>query len=140
MGCRLAESHFGICESYLKAIYDIIMFFVNHDCQIMDLVNAVLDSISAIASGAVEVASSAVENALAKVIPVAIGFLASLLGLGDISEKISGFVEKGQAFVNMGIDFVINKAVQWVKAAWKDVVRFWKGKERKRESRKGIKD
>ena len=52
-----------------------------------------------------------VENALAKAIPVAIGFLASLLGLGDITEKIREIIEKIQKPVNAAIDWVIGKAV-----------------------------
>jgi len=71
-----------------KAIYDIVMFFVNKGSQIISLVNAIIDSVSAIADGAIGVAATAVENALAKAVPVVIGFLASLLGLGGIDEKI----------------------------------------------------
>ena len=100
-----------------KAIYDIIMFFVNRGSQIIALVNAVLDSIESIASGAIGVAASFVENALAKAIPVAIGFLASLLGLGDISGTIRSTIQKVQAPVNSAMDWVINQAVKLVKAA-----------------------
>ena len=58
-----------------------------------------------------------VENALAKAIPVAIGFLASLLALGDISGTIRKTIEKAQAPVNKAIDWVINQAVKVVTAA-----------------------
>ena len=61
------------------------MFFIERGTQIIALVNAIIDSIAAIAKGSIGVAATLVENALAKAIPVAIGFLASLLGLGDIS-------------------------------------------------------
>ncbi len=98
-----------------KAIYDIIMFFVTRGSQIMALVNAVLDSVEAIASGAIGGAAAAVENALARGIPVVIGFLASLLGLGGISQKIRSIIERIQAPVNAAIDWVINKAVAIVK-------------------------
>ena len=77
-----------------KAIYDIVMFFVTRGSQILTLVNAVIDSITAIAQGSLSVAANAVENALARAIPVVIGFLASLLGLGGISEKIRSIIEK----------------------------------------------
>ena len=76
-----------------------------------------IDSIAAIAKGSIGVAATMVENALAKAIPVAIGFLASLLGLGDISETIRKTIEKAQAPVNKAIDWVINGAVKVVKAA-----------------------
>jgi hypothetical protein len=102
-----------------KMIYDVIMFFVTRGKQIMDLVNAVIDSVTAIAKGQIGVAAKAVENALAKALPVAISFLASLLGLDGISEKIKAIIAKIQAPINAAIDWVINKAVGLVKAAGK---------------------
>jgi hypothetical protein len=99
-----------------KAIYDIVMFFITRGRQIMELVNAIIDSIAAIAKGSISVAAGFVENALAKTIPVAIGFLASLLGLGDPSKPVKEFIEKARAPVNKAIDWVINLAVKGVKA------------------------
>jgi len=110
-----ASAFFKAC----KAIYDIVMFFINRGSQILALVNAVIDSMAAIAKGSIGVAATFVENALAKAIPVAIGFLASLLGLGDISGTIRKTIDKAQAPINKAIDWVINQAVTLVKAAGK---------------------
>src|SRR5260370_31967054 len=73
-----ASAFFKAC----KAIYDIVMFFINRGSQIMALVNAIIDSMAAIAKGSIGVAAKWIEDALAKAIPVPIGFLARLLGLG----------------------------------------------------------
>ncbi|MBD2037672.1 DUF4157 domain-containing protein [Leptolyngbya sp. FACHB-321] len=102
-----------------KAIYDIIMFFVERRSQIMALVNAVLDSVGAIADGAIGVAASAVENALSKAVPVVISFLAALLNVTGISKKVREIIEKVQAPVSKAIDWLINKAYNLVKAAGK---------------------
>jgi hypothetical protein len=110
-----ASAFFKAC----KAIYDIIMFFVNRGSQILALVNAVVDSVGAIARGATSVAATMVEGALAKAIPVAIGFLAGLLGLGDPSKPVQDLMKKAQAPVNKAIDWVINLAVKGVKALGK---------------------
>lgn len=112
-----ASAFFKAC----KAIYDIVMFFINRGSQIMALVNAIIDSMAAIAKGNIAVAAKWVEDALAKAIPVAIGFLASLLGLGDISGTIKNTIEKAQTPVNKAIDWVINLAVKAVKAVGKFV-------------------
>jgi hypothetical protein len=56
---------------------------------------------------------------LAKSIPVVISFLASLLGLGGISEKIKAVIEKIREPINAAIDWVINLAVTAVKAVGK---------------------
>jgi hypothetical protein len=98
-----------------KAIYDIIKFFIERGSQIITLVNAIIDSIVAIASGNLSAAIDWVEKALAKAIPVAIGFLASLLGLGDISGTIRKLIDRAQAPINKAIDWVINNAVAVVK-------------------------
>jgi hypothetical protein len=107
-----ASAFFKAC----KAIYDIVMFFINHGSQILALVNAIVDSMAAIARGSIDVAAKWIEDALAKTIPLAIGFLASLLGLGDISDTVKKIIDKAQAPINAAIDWVINQAVKLVKA------------------------
>ena len=101
------------------AIVDIVSFIIDRGQQILEFVNAVLDSVLAIAKGQIGVAAKAVEWALAKAVPVAIGFLASLLGLGDLSKDIKKVIDKIQAPVNKMIDWLINKAVALVKAVGK---------------------
>jgi hypothetical protein len=112
-----------------KAIYDIVMFFVEHASQMLALVNAVIDSVSAIVKGNITAAAARVEDALAKAIPVAIGFLASLLGLGDPSKPVKETIERAQSPVNKAIDWVITKAVALVKAVGK-LLGFGKEKEK----------
>ena len=101
------------------AIYDIVTFIINKGQQILSFVNAVLDSILSIAKGAIAPAAKAVEAALASAIPVAIGFLASLLGIGDLGEKIKKVIDKIQEPINKVIDWLIKKAVQLVKSIGK---------------------
>jgi len=56
-----------------------------------------------------------VENALAKAIPVAISFLASLLGLGGISKKVREIIEAVRGKIDNALDAVFNsKPVQMV--------------------------
>ncbi|MEH2032172.1 MAG: DUF4157 domain-containing protein [Nostoc sp.] len=95
-----------------KAIYEILKFFMDHAEQIADLINAILDSIEAIAKGAIDQAVKMVEGALAKSVPVIIGFLASLLGLGGISEKVQAIIQKVQRPIEKAIDWVIEQGVK----------------------------
>ncbi len=112
-----------------KAIYDIVMWVVNNGQQLLEFVNAVLDSVLSIAKGNIAPAAAAVEKALSKAVPVAIGFLAGLLGLGGLSDKIKEVIAKIQAPVNAIIDWLIKKAVQLAKAVGK----LFGGKEKKEE-------
>ncbi|MEH2347977.1 MAG: DUF4157 domain-containing protein [Nostoc sp.] len=111
-----------------KAIYDIIMFFIERGSQIVELVNAVTDSVSAIASGAIGGAAALIENALGTALPVVISFMASLLGLGGISEKIGEIIQKVRQPIDKAIDWLIAKAVQFAKK-----LGFGKDKDNKEE-------
>jgi hypothetical protein len=100
-----------------KAIYDILQFIWTHGKQILEFISAVVDSIAEIAAGSLGKAAQKVEDALAKAIPVTIGFLAGLLGLGDLSETIKDIIEKIQEPVHAAVKWIITKAVALVKAA-----------------------
>ncbi|HWI07405.1 MAG TPA: DNA/RNA non-specific endonuclease [Solirubrobacteraceae bacterium] len=90
-----------------KAIYEIVMFIVDRAKQVMAFVDAILDSVGAIAKGNLGAAEEKVEGALAKALPLAIGFLASLLGLGGISEKVKSIVAVVRRPVERAIDSVV---------------------------------
>jgi hypothetical protein len=122
-----------------KAIYDIVMFIVERGSQIMEFVNSIIDSISAIAKGSVGVVVDKIEGALAKALPLAISFLASLLGLGGISEKIRSVIDAVRSPINKAIDVVVGGAVKtfkkmfgpamkWAKAKYEKGKAFVKGK------------
>ncbi|QRR00603.1 polymorphic toxin type 15 domain-containing protein [Dyadobacter sandarakinus] len=98
-----------------KAIYDIIKFFIERGKQILEFVNSVLDSIAEIVAGKIAPAAQRVEDSLAKAIPIAIGFLASLLGLGGLSEKVLAIIKKVQDPVNLAIDWILDKAIAFGK-------------------------
>jgi hypothetical protein len=98
-----------------KMIYDVIMFIIERGAEIMDFVRSILDSIGAIAKGAIGVVAEKVESSLAKALPLAISFLASLLGLGGISEKIHSVIQKVQAPISKAVDFVVMGAVKGAK-------------------------
>ncbi|MEG4634863.1 hypothetical protein QUB56_35915, partial [Microcoleus sp. AR_TQ3_B6] len=98
-----------------KAIIDIITFFIQRGSQIVELVNAVIESVTAIANGAVGGAAKAIENAMSKALPVMIGFMASLLGLGGITDKIQNIIKRVRGPIDKAIDWVIGKATKHAK-------------------------
>ncbi|WP_445628097.1 eCIS core domain-containing protein [Nostoc sp. DSM 114167] len=95
-----------------KAIYEIVKFFIERAQQIADLINAILDAIGAIASGAIDQAIKGVENALAKSLPVVISFLASLLGLDGIADKVQAIFQKLRKPMEKAVDWVIDKGAK----------------------------
>ena len=118
----------GAIVQAVITIYNTVMFLVDNIDSILDFVEAVLNSIEAIADGAIDGAAAWIESALAKMIPLLIGFLARLIGLGGISEKIKAFIKKVQAPIDKAIDWVIDGFFKFVKG-------LFKGKDKKKEDK-----
>ncbi|HET8797302.1 MAG TPA: hypothetical protein VFO89_06435, partial [Thermoanaerobaculia bacterium] len=105
----------GAIIQAIMAIYNVVMFVVERAAQIMELVESVINSIHAIATGSIGAAVKKVETALGNAVPILIGFLARLIGLGGISQKIRDFIMKVQAKVDAAIDKAIKKIVDLFK-------------------------
>lgn len=105
----------AVLEAIIET-YRTIEFFVKKINQILALVEAIVDSIANIAAGKISAAANYVEKTLARTIPVMIGFLASLVGLGDISDGIRDTIEALQEKVDEGIDMAIAWIVAQIKA------------------------
>lgn len=129
-----------------KVIYEIVMFFVNNGKKILALISAIIDSVALIVQGSLEGAAKLVENALAKLVPITIGFLASLLGLGNIAEKAQKIIKAIQAPINKAIDWVLDKAIALSKKLGLDKVikkvqgGIQKGKDWAKERAKQVKE
>ncbi|WP_237288146.1 phage tail protein [Streptomyces malaysiensis] len=106
-----------------KAIIDIVSFVVNQGAQIVDFVNAVLDAVIAIANGGAAGVPKTIETALAASIPLLIGLLASLLGIGGLANKIKQVFQKVSRPVNRAIDKIVTKIAQVAKNFWTRVKR-----------------
>jgi len=105
----------AVIEAVIE-IYHTVEFFVKKMNQILALVEAIVDSVANIATGKIAAAANYVEKTLARTIPVMIGFLASLVGLDDISDRIRDVIEALQEKVDKGIDMAIDWIVKQIKA------------------------
>ncbi|MFE1198211.1 hypothetical protein ACFW6E_36630 [Streptomyces olivaceoviridis] len=103
----------------VKGIIDIVSFIVNQGAQIVQFVNAVLDAVVAIAGGGSAGVPKMVETALAASVPLLIGFLASLLGIGGLANKIRQVFQKAARPVNRAIDKVVDFIARKGKALWR---------------------
>ncbi|MFJ8603070.1 hypothetical protein ACIREM_31050 [Streptomyces shenzhenensis] len=92
----------------VKAIIDIVTFIVTQGAQIVEFVNAVLDAVIAIANGGSAGVPKTIETALAASIPLLIGLLASLLGIGSLANKIRQAFQKASRPVNRAIDKIVD--------------------------------
>lgn len=105
----------GAIVQAVLAIYNVVMWVIENASRILALIEAIVNSLHAIATGAIGGAAKWIENALASLIPIVIGFLARLIGLGGISAKIREFITKVQAKVRGAVLGWLKKAWAWVK-------------------------
>src|SRR5439155_25194049 len=112
------------------------VFLIEGASQILAMVEALMNSVYNIATGAISGAANWIEQALARTIPLVISFLARLIGLGGISQKIKEIIQKVQGAVDKAIDKVIGKIVGFIKKLFGAD----KGKEESPELQAGLKD
>ncbi len=125
----------GAIVQAVLMIISVVQFVIERASQIMEFVEAVINSIHAIATGAIGGAANWIEKSLANMIPLLIGFLAALVGLGGLAAKVKGFILKVQSKVDRAIDKVLKKIVDTVKklfgkikAGAKKLLQWWKKK------------
>jgi hypothetical protein len=99
----------------IKMIYDVVMFFVENIDRILQLVEAVIQSTANIVAGNIAAAANWIENSMARILPIIISFLARLLGIGGIANKIRSFIKKIQKKVRGVVDKILKKIVKGIK-------------------------
>ena len=101
-----------------KMIIDIVTFIIERGAQIIAFVNAVLDAVIAIAGGGTGGVPALIEKALALSIPVLIGALAAILGIGGIADKVKKFFQSLTKPVMKAVDWVVAKIVGVGRRIW----------------------
>ncbi len=109
----------GIIKAVI-GIYDTIVFFIQKAKQIMQMIANFLGSIAEIAAGNIAAAAEAMENGLARGLSLVISFLAQLLHLTGITNKIRDAIQK----IKSKVDAVLLKVAKWIATQAK---RLWSG-------------
>lgn len=94
------------------AIYKAIQSFIEQLRAMLEIFNSFVNGVAEIAAGNVQAAANFLEGAMAKGIPVMIGFLANQVGLGGIGKKIAEVIGKVRAKITEGIDWLVEKALK----------------------------
>ena len=105
-----------------KMIYDVVRWFMDNGERIKELINGIIDSIADIARGGVGGVPEKIEGILAKLLPMAIGFLASLVGMGGIGKKVGEIVDRVRKPIGKAIEKVVDTVVRFTKPIWGPVV------------------
>lgn len=139
----LAAFPIGAIIKGAMALWDLVKFIRDKYNQIKEFFTKVYDLVTDIADGNVQMVADALEGVLARLIPVGLGLLASLIGIGDVSEKVTAMLGKFHAKIEEVTEPVIDlmvaagkkilafgsKVVGKVKTAVASVRDWWKMKE-----------
>jgi hypothetical protein len=99
----------GAVIQAIQSIYEVVKTVVQKANQILQVVDAVLDGIGDIMNGVIEGAAGMVEGALGKAVPVAISFIANLVGIDDPSPAMQKIVKDIQGDVDKALDWLVDK-------------------------------
>ncbi|MGZ8158743.1 MAG: phage tail protein [Methylobacter sp.] len=106
----------GIIKAII-GIYDTVVFFIKKAKQIMQMISNFLGSIAEIAAGNIGAAADAMERGLARGLSLVISFLAQLLHMSGITNKIKDAIQK----IRDKVDAVLLKVAKWIAGKAKKV-------------------
>jgi len=99
--------------AFFKAVQSVIEYVR----EILMIVNDYVTTLAAVAAGNVQAGAQKVEKGLAAAVPVAIGFLANQVGLGNVPEQLVELIGKLRELIDKALDWLFAKAVQLGKSA-----------------------
>ena len=126
----------GALIKIVQALIGVVQWVMERGAALAEFVSTVIGAVSDIAHGGLGGVPAKIEAALGKAVPLVISFLANLLGLGGISEKIKSILETVQKPVGKAVDFVVKGALK----AAKGLVKGLFGKKKKKKDGKADED
>ncbi len=93
------------------ALFNAIQSAIEYFNDILLIVAGYVQTLAAVAAGNIGPGAQMLEQGLANAIPIAIGFLAAQVGLGNVPEKIVELVGSLRALVDKALDWLIAKAI-----------------------------
>jgi len=104
------------------ALYKAIQSFIKYLREMLEIVNSFVEGTLQIAQGVVQGAADFLERALARGVPIVIGFLANQVGL-NLSERLKDALEGVRAWADTALTWLIDRVVTLVE----QLIAFGKG-------------
>lgn len=99
------------------AIFNAIQSAIEYIRDLLQVLDRYVSTLAAVAAGNIVPGAQMLEQGLASIIPIAIGFLANQVGLGNIPEKIVEIIGGLRGLVDQAIDWLIDQALRLGQAA-----------------------
>ena len=114
-------SGFGAIAVAAEGIYNALAFLIEKADGMQVLMDAIAASIGNIVAGQVAVAANYIESTLARSLSMAISFLARIVGLGNVGQRVRDIIAqvrgKIDAAVNKLVDLIVDKGNDWLAKA-----------------------
>jgi hypothetical protein len=101
----------AVVNSFI-AFFRAVQSAIEYLREILQIVDMYVSTVAAIAAGNIQPGAEMVERGLAAAIPIAIGFLATQVGIADIPEKIVELIGRLRELVDQAIDWLIEQAIR----------------------------
>jgi hypothetical protein len=101
------------CIAFFNAVQAAIEYFRD----MLELLDLYVGTIAQIAAGNIAPGAQMVEQGLAASVPMAIGFLAYLLGIDDVPDRIADIIRGVRDAIDRAIDWLIEQAIRLGSAA-----------------------
>ncbi|MCB8983611.1 MAG: DUF4157 domain-containing protein [Ardenticatenaceae bacterium] len=105
----------AVVNSFI-AFFNAVQSAIEYIREILQIVDDYVSTIAAVARGDIAPGADKMEQGLANAIPVAIGFLANQVGLGNMAEKIAEIVGGIRSYVDRALDWLLDRAVSTVQS------------------------
>ncbi len=106
----------AVVNSFI-AFFNAVQSAIEYLRDILEIINRYVTTFAQVAAGNIVPGAQMLEQGLAAAIPVAIGFLANQVGLGNLPEKVVEIIERLRELVDQALDWLIAQAVRLGRAA-----------------------
>jgi len=106
----------GAVLAAIEAVYKVAKWIFQNAASIFHFIEAVVNTLAAVVAGDTATVAKGVELGLAMLIPPVIDFLASLVDLGDLPEKVAEIVKSLQSWVEGIVKAIIKTLVETAKS------------------------
>jgi phage-related protein len=101
----------AVVNSFI-AFFNAVQSAIEYLREILEIVNRYVMTLAQIAAGNIVPGAQMLEQGLAAAVPVAIGFLANQVGLGNVPEKIVEIIGQLRELVDQALDWLIEQALR----------------------------
>ena len=102
----------GALIKIVQALISVVQWIMERGQEMGEFIGTIIDAVMDVARGGLGGVPAKIEASLSKAVPLVISFLAGLLGLGGISEKVKAIFEKAQGYLGKAIDWVVDKGLK----------------------------